>query len=529
MRYHEMRQELRDYYLKVADDRSMKFLDECTKKLDSLYKEDMSAYDMKILQYHTITDMFEPVLFYNSPFYYETGTMCAQCDGAREWRWGLKHAGGWTYWKNYHIFQDQDPQLWEIRQKQCEEIMYTINVYNDVSQHFVFNHRPILEKGLVGVYNDALKALEGAHTDEEKEFLTAMCEGLLSVKRIGEKFSEKAKLMIETAPDAASRENLEKIADTAARVPWQRPESFYEALCTLAFMRKAIGSLEGIGINSFGRLDVDLYQFYKRDVQSGVLTYERAYDLVCKFLITWDMHYDHDMQFVYYSDHELENTYELGGCDAGGNEVYNEITKMFLVANYEERIIFPKIKCRFSGKSPKEYLDLVNKPILNGTTTILYQNDDATIPALIRAGRTHDEAVDYIISGCWDVNCLGVEKIPAGYVNILKAFEFSLHNRTDKMEKVGMYFKPIEGAESFEEVYRITCENIMTLLEARADITRRGGRVWHKVDPVPIFSSTLKSCMEKRLDYTAGGAKYCDDGYKLCGFVNIVDSLLAIR
>ena len=104
-----------------------------------------------------------------------------------------------------------------------------------------------------------------------------------------------------------------------------------------------------------------------------------------------------------------------------------------------------------SKNSPKEYLDEINLSVINGTSTVLYQNDDAVIPALVRAGRTVTEARDYIVSGCWDVQCNGVEKYDCGtYVNLLKPFEYSLHNLTDKMSEIGMSFRAIDGAEKFE-------------------------------------------------------------------------------
>ena len=46
------------------------------------------------------------------------------------------------------------------------------------------------------------------------------------------------------------------------------------------------------------------------------------------------------------TDHELENTYVLGGCDKEGTPLFNDLTKMFFKASVEEKIIFPKIKCR---------------------------------------------------------------------------------------------------------------------------------------------------------------------------------------
>ncbi len=153
------------------------------------------------------------------------------------------------------------------------------------------------------------------------------------------------------------------------------------------------------------------------------------------------------MKMVGYADHELENTYVLGGCDKEGNPLFNDITKMFLKATAEEKIIFPKIKCRFSENSPKEYLDIIDKPVIHGTSTILYHNDDATIPALIRSGISEEDAKDYIVAGCWGIstNC-SVRKGDGNHVNMLRAFEYEIHNRIDMMKCVLTQYTATVGA-----------------------------------------------------------------------------------
>ncbi len=529
--YQDLREELKNFYWNVADDRSVEFFERCTKELDSLYDEGMSPCKMKVMQYKTITDMFDPVLFYNSPYFYEPGTMCAQCDGARSWRGGYQHPGGWTYVKNYHKFIEQNKDLFDKKNRHVKELLYLVcGPFNDTNQHFGYYYRPVMKTGFKGIYEKAQEGLKSSCTEKEREFLESLCDGLLCVKKCSEKFAEKARVMMESAPDEASRQNMKLISETAGRIPWERPDSFYEALNTYAFLRKVLGALEGIGFNSFGRVDLDLYPFYKNDIDKGVITKEQAYELVCKFLITWDMTYDHDMKMVEYSDHEMENTYVLGGCDAEGIPVYNEVTSLFLRATKEEGIIYPKIKCRFSKNSPKAYLDEINEAIIKGTTTVLYQNDDATIPALLRQGRTLAEAREYIVSGCWDLVSYGVEKPDCGgYVNLLKPFEYSIHKLEDKMDFVGIRFDEIDGAESFEEVYEITCRNIMRLFEERISVTREGGQIWDQVDPLLLFSSGFESCLEKKMDYTSGGTKYRDDHFLLFGLPNIVDSFMAIK
>ncbi len=389
------------------------------------------------------------------------------------------------------------------------------------------NCRPIFEKGLKGVYEDAKIALRSTDKDFERQFLSAICDGLLCVKRISEKFADKADELLKVQPDNT---NLKQISISARRCPWEKPESFYEALNTYAFMRKVIGSLEGIGPNSFGRVDMDLLPFYEADIKSGRMTKDEAFELISQFLIIFDCHYDHDSKMIGYADHELENTYVLGGCDKEGKPLFNDLTKMFLKATAEEKIIFPKIKCRFSEISPKEYLDIIDEPVIHGTSTILYHNDDSTIPALIRSGISEEDARDYIVAGCWGIstNC-SVRKDEGNYVNILKAFEYEIHNRTNMMNKVGMHFNAIDNAENFEEVYKITCDNINTLFKERNRMTATGGQIWEQVDPLPIFSSLFGDCIKNKSDFTNSGARYNDECYMCVGFPNIVDSLLAIK
>ena len=542
MQYDLLRRELEQYYWYTADKRADDFSEKCFAVLDREDRRSMTPYQMKAFQYKTITDMFEPVIFEHSPFYFETGTMCATCDGSFLWDaakvatdtaagHGHRHPGGWTYEKNSDKFIAQDPALWEKRCAQTDENLYLIcGPYNDVFQHFNLNYRPVFKTGLKGVYERAIRQLAQAETEEEKAFLSAVAEGMLQLKRMSEKFGKAAERKLETATDGDVRKNLRRIAATAKRIPWEKPDSFYSALNFLAFFRKAVGTLEGIGPNTFGRVDVDLYPFYKHDIESGCLTEAEAYDLICRFLLGFDCIYDHNKKMIGYADHEFENTYVLGGCDKNGEPIFNELTALFLRAADAEKIIYPKIICRFSKKSPKVYLDLIDIPVINGTSVVLYQNDDAIIPALIKAGRPPEEARDYLVSGCWDVTDNGCGKYDCGaYVNLSKVLEFSVHDCKERRERIGIDFKLFDGAKHFEEVYTVMRDNIFALLKERNNVITKGGQIWNEVAPLPIFSSTMGDCIKNRKDYTAGGARYRDDAPKFFGFPIVVDSLMAIK
>ncbi len=75
MHCQELRRELRDYYENMGDQRAAKFCETCVGEMDRQYRDDMSIWEMKRLQYDTISSMCDPVLFVHSPFYYEMGTM----------------------------------------------------------------------------------------------------------------------------------------------------------------------------------------------------------------------------------------------------------------------------------------------------------------------------------------------------------------------------------------------------------------------------------------------------------------------
>ncbi|MBR2354248.1 MAG: hypothetical protein IKA76_07105, partial [Clostridia bacterium] len=529
--FDDLRNELHGFYLHGDAERAKAFADHCFSILNERFVDGMSVTKQKLLQYDVITEQFTPVIFRAVPFFYETGVLTSLSDGARSAKGhGFTQANGWVYERNKHLFIEQDEALYEKRRTHGRERLYLIcGPYNDTEQHFNFNCRPFLEIGACGIYEKAKAGLATAKTEDEREFLKAVCHGMTVLRRMAERFSMKAEELLASETDPEAKKNLALIADTAKRVPWDAPKTFYEALATLAFLRTAMGSLEGAGPNTFGRLDKDLIRFYESDLSEGRITEEEAYILICQFLLIWDCHYDHDMPMEGYADHELENTYTLGGCDENGEPLYNTLTELFLRATRDHTVIFPKIKCRFSKDSPKEYLDAVNQSIVSGTTTILLQNDDATIPALLRAGRPIEEARDYVITGCWGI-ATNQEKYDHGsYLNLLKSLEYPLHDLQDKMDAVGIRFVSFDGCQSFEEFYERTLRNCEILLDAKLDVQRRGGRIFPKVDRFPIFSSTLEGCLEKHADFTMDGAKYRDDYQLLFGLPNLVDSLMAIK
>lgn len=488
-----------------------------------------SPYRMKAIQYKVISEKFQPVLFQGNPFYHEMGTKNAWCDGGPYH--GGKHPGGWLMYHNEHLFRDYDPEAFDTFTAHKKGKFYSVcGPYFD-EIHYCFPFTNALKEGLKGVYDRILEEEKTCKNDKERDFFYCAKEGLLAMKRVAERFAEKADEMLkdESLCDT-DRAFLQRISETGRRVPWQAPQTFYEALNSLAFLRDVSGSLEGLGQNAFGRPDKYLKPFYDRDIANGTLTKKEAKDLITRWLLIWDCHHDKDNVFADNISHEFEISLNLGGCDEEGNEVFNEITEMFITAHSEQNCIYPKLLCRFSSTSSKAYLELINQYFLSGRSNIMMVNDDSLIPALARSGKELKDARNYVSAGCWDVIVEGCEKKPFGEMfSLIRPMEAVIHKLDDLVSGCKFHFSPLEKAASFEQLYQMVMNDIFQVIDAKCFYTDIGRRIWSDIYPSPIYSACTTGCIEGHADFTAGTSKYNPGAFYFAFFGNLVNSLLSLK
>ena len=516
--YDNIRKTLTEYYFGPLDENAKKFKDKVYGIMDEYAEKnpDATSYQQKSKLYEVISDEFEPVIFPEIPFFFETGVLTAFCDGHYR-RGGVQHANGWLYVRNEHRFIDIDPKAYEIWKGQSGNLYVQCGTYADM-MHLGLPMRKLFNVGLKGVLQELDEAEKTCETEEEYAFISCAKDGINALCKIAQKFALQAE-----------KQGLTELADLAKRVPYNPPETMHEGLCTMAFLRKALGSLEGMGFSSFGRADVLLAPLYEKDIHRGV-THRELLDLVTKFLLIWDCTLNLSEKFQFGAQYELENTLTLGGFDADGKPVFNGVTKLFLEAREKETIFYPKMMLRYSANSPEEYLELISEPLVKSRSFSLYENDDAIIPALIRSGIDEKDACDYAVGGCWDILLNNVAIHNSGeYVNILRPLQWSLYKETELMTKAGFDFENLEEVETFEELYRRYIGFIRRVLMSKASITSLGAKQWHKVNPVCALSALMEPCIPNKLDVTAGGGKYNREVSYFCGFAESVDSLLAIR
>lgn len=485
------------------------------------------AMRLKAAQYEIIAENFIPVIFRNTPFWSETGLKIAEYDGHSS-----LSSGGWLLCRNFHLYADIDRKAFEqhyAADRHCLHLSY--GPYCDYDHH-CFPFTRVIENGLCGIYEDIIAA-QKKNTDEKKAvFYDTAIRGIMAVKKMGEKFAAAALAMLTTITDAEERAHLELIAATAGHIPWQKAETFYEGLACLWFLHEIGGVMDGIGMSVVGHPDRMLIRLYENDIAAGRLSKEEAYDLICRFL----MHTDCKLKLnipvnEQFNGGEQGDTLILGGTDKNGKEIFNDLTMLFLQAHHELKLIYPKIHCRVSRKSSERYLQEIARDFLAGRNVISFLNDDILIPAQEKAGKRHDDAVNYVAGGCWEVILEGSEHSEGAncYFSLGKIVDLSIHLKPQQEEELGMTFTQLDAGVDFETVYAIMLGNVETALRKMCTAIAQNGKIWPDVNPCPFFSSGLKGCVETGTDYTAGGAAYSPHALPFTGVAIMVDSLLSIK
>ncbi len=488
---------------------------------------DLSMLTLRSVLYEKLAESFEPVLLPYCPFYFEMGIRDARTYGGGAMgniaSWGVDPEVRYAPWRQDYIkefgYLEEEPQLGIAWGPMFDE------------DHHCLGYTKIFEKGILGIIKDVDEMLQREPEGSEKSvFYMAAGRGLRALIKIADRFSKAAEEKLAISKDADERRYLMMIKETACKVPANPPKTFYEGLATILFVREVLQGMEGLGISVLGHVDRLLFPLYEADIQSGRMTKAEAVDILERWLCIPDLKCD----AVKHKWADISTCVELGGCDADGKVVFNEVTELFINTHKRLNLINPKLNCRISKDSPQAYLELIGKALIEGHNVIALLNDEIIIPALIATGREERDARLYVNGGCQETITEGCEHSAGAmfYFNLARVLDLSLNATTKKgfcQKTIENLPKIIEEADSFEAFYAQYFENMKNMISYVVGVRREFGEKWTDMHPSPVFSSTLKGCLENGKDYTAGGAKYNPATIAAYGFATLTDSLFAIK
>jgi formate C-acetyltransferase len=260
--------------------------------------------------------------------------------------------------------------------------------------------------------------------------------------------------------------------------------------------------------NTLGRFDQYIYPYYKNDIESGKLSQEEAYELIMEFFLACNK--DSDL-YVGMQQGDNGQSLVLGGRDAKGNCLFNEVSQMCLKASYELNLIDPKINLRCDANTPLEVYKLGAELTKRGLGFPQYDNDDVVIPGLMKLGYSEEDAHNYVVAACWEFI------IPKNGMEIPNIDALSFAEIVSKaVPSLGEY-------ASYEEFYAHIESKIK---EECKRITSAHDNLYFA--PAPFLSTIMGGTIDKAKDISEGGNSN-NYGVHGTGLSTAADSLAAIK
>lgn len=371
---------------------------------------------------------------------------------------------------------------------------------------------------------------------DKKEELKAMKIAAQALISYANRYAAELEKLAETEENPERKDELKEMARICRMVPAKKPDTFWEALQYYWFVH--IGVITELNPwDSFnpGRLDQHLYPFYKREIESGNLTEDRAKELLESFWVKFNNQPAPPKVGVTaeesstYTDFALIN---VGGVKPDGSDASNELSYLILDVIEEMRILQPSSMVQVSKKNPDRLLKRAIKIIKTGFGQPSIFNTDAIIQEHVRQGKDIVDARQGGASGCVEAGVFGKEAyILTGYFNIPKVLEITLNNGIDPRtgKKIGIETGNPEDFRSFDELFTAFRRQLKYFIDIKIKGNNIIEKIYSRELPAPYLSILIDDCIIKGKDYHSGGARYNNSYIQGVGIGTITDSLSAIK
>ncbi len=301
-----------------------------------------------------------------------------------------------------------------------------------------------------------------------------------------------------------------KQLDAAASL-FERPAvSLFEALQRILFFDQFVWQT-GHTLVGLGHLDWILDDLYRHDIYAGILTRDRAKELLRGFLLCL-----HEC-YWFKSAALMGDTGQiviLGGRGADGKYHCNELTYLFIEVSEELKLPDPKVLLRCTADMPEDLLEAAVDCIATGIGAPLLSNDDTVIPAMRSCGYEEADACNYGTSACWEPLVPGVSCEANNIASLNFVIPFTRMLSTPQFD----------GCASLDELQLLYMKHLSEYIEGL--LTPLTGL---ELEKDPLLSLVSPSAEERRKDITQGGAKYNNMGLTSVGLGTVVNSLLNLK
>lgn len=372
-------------------------------------------------------------------------------------------------------------------------------------------------------------------TDKQQE-LEAMAISCDAAILFAERHAKLAEEMAAKETNPQRKAELEKIADVCHWVPAHAPRDLWEAIQMYWFVHLGtVTELNGWDSMNPGHIDQHLYPFYKKGIEDGTLTRDKAKELISCLWIKFNNQPAPPKVGVTALESGTYNDFtniNIGGVDKNGNSATNDISYMILEIQEELHELQPGLSIHIAENTPDDFLMAGLKVIRQGHGYPSVFNPDTYVKEMTRAGKTLEDAREGGCSGCIEVGAFGKEAyLLTGYLNTPKILEITLNNGYDPIAKkqLGLKTGDPRTFTSFEQLYEAWHKQMVYFVNLKLSVNNYIERMFSLYAPATFLSLYIDDCIEKGKDYYSGGARYNTTYIQCTGLGTITDCFTTIK
>jgi len=316
--------------------------------------------------------------------------------------------------------------------------------------------------------------------------------------------------MVET--DSAHADTWKNLARVCRNIATKPPATFHEAIQLMNLILLAAWYAEDHSQANYGRMDQTLRSYYEADLAKGDITQREAFELICCLFIQQNrMHWPGGAVGVI-----------VGGLDAHGDDVTNDLTYICLMARLATHLVYPTVGVAWHEETPAELMDFSMKMLASGIGDPAFFNDPVISEGLRRHGVSEADSHYFMNSTCVEIKVAGASNIwvACPYFNCTEPLLEAMQRESEGT---------ISPAGDFEELL----DRVKTGLAKRpTDAAKWCNDVWDqrtRTGLQPFADCLISDCLERGLDIDHGGARYHWVEHSWVGLANLVDSLTAVR
>ncbi len=406
-----------------------------------------------------------------------------------------------------------------------------INQKDHAQGHICPDTKLWLEKGPAGLIELAKE--NAKNHPENPDFYQSVIWTLEGAQTFMRRYADLLRKTAEENPEHTQDLNdLAEICDSLAVRPAQ---TFHEALQSLWFLYTILHMESNASSFSPGRMDQYLWPYYEKDIREGRIDRQKALELIEALWLKFNqiVYLRNAHSAKYFAGFPIGFNIAIGGEDENGNDIYNDLSLLFLDAQYDLGLPQPNLSVRLNKNSSHELMQRAIEVVARGSGMPQFFNDEAIIKPLEDLGIEEKDARNYAIVGCVELTTQGnnLGWSDAAMFNMNKALELTLNHGKCLLsgEQLGPDYGGLEDYETFEdleEAFRKTLDYFIgEMMEAEKVVEK----AHQDCLPSAFLSSVIDDCLVKGVDVTAGGAKYNLSGIQMIQAANLADSFAAVR